>query len=899
MRGVFYFYTMHNFLQDVVKRVSSSKIPFSEYTFILPNKRSALFLKKEISRFQNADIISPKIFEIDEFMQHISGFEKIEETELYFDFYKCYLENNSKENEIQPFDDFINWAKLMLIDFNEIDRELCETQKLFDYVNAFKDLNHWSFEEKETELLKKYISFWRNLKPYYNSLTKILFAKKRGYQGKIYREATKSIKEFIKKNNIVNHIFLGFNALSKSESFIIQNIIEQNESNHIFWDIDNTLISSEYNNSSFFIKSYLKNWNYYKTKKYELISDEYQKEKDISVIGSAKSVTQLKYIGSLIQGMSKEDQNKTAIVLSDESLLIPMLNSLPMITGNVNVTMGYPIEYTATNSFFKSLFKLQYSKRKEFYYKDVVSILQNELLDSFFEKDNNILELLEKNNLIYVSLKDLIELDKKNEKVYNLMFNPWKKPKEAIQNCIELIKEIKKEIKKGDKIHANLIYHIENIFLELENYINFNDYIKSIKSLDTIYTELLKTCKSPFESSNYNGIQIMGMLETRLLNFDNIFIISMNEGILPKGKINNSYIPFEIKKKFGLNTHFEKDAIFSYHFFRLIKGARKIVITHNTEPDLKGGGEISRFIRQIDAEGIHKINFHTIISKKKIITTKQDYKKTDLVLNKFEEILEKGISASMLNLFLIDKSKFFERYILEIRDKNIEEIAKANTLGNIVHDTIEELYTPLLNKNLSVKQLIKIKKIIKKTVGKKIKKYVNIKSIERGKNIIIANTAVDYVKRLIERDIRLCKEGNKIKVLEVEKDFTNEIVSGEKKVKIRGKIDRIDLINDEIRLIDYKTGKLIEKSKINIKTFEDIKNEKGIYALQLLFYAIGVKDNYKQAIYGEIISSRDTLNNCNVLHINGNKYFNKDIIEKGKNYIFEIINQIMDKEKTF
>ena len=731
MRGVFYFYTMHNFLQDVVKRVSSSKIPFSEYTFILPNKRSALFLKKEISRFQNADIISPKIFEIDEFMQHISGFEKIEETELYFDFYKCYLENNSKENEIQPFDDFITWAKLMLIDFNEIDRELCETQKLFDYVNAFKDLNHWSFEEKETELLKKYILFWRNLKPYYNSLTKILFAKKRGYQGKIYREATKSIKEFIKKNNIVNHIFLGFNALSKSESFIIQNIIEQNESNHIFWDIDNTLISSEYNNSSFFIKSYLKNWNYYKTKKYELISNEYQKEKDISVIGSAKSVTQLKCVGSLIQGMSKEDQNKTAIVLSDESLLIPMLNSLPMITGNVNVTMGYPIEYTTTNSFFKSLFKLQYSKRKEFYYKDVVSILQNELLDSFFEKDNNILELLKKNNLIYVSSKDLIELDKKNEKVYNLMFNPWKKPKEAIQNCIELIKEIKKEIKKRDKIHANLIYHIETIFLQLKNYTKVYDFIRSVKSLDFIYTELLKSCKSPFQSTNNEGIQIMGMLETRLLNFENIFIISMNEGILPKGKINNSYIPFEIKKKFGLHTHFEKDAIFSYHFFRLIKGARKIVITHNTEPDLRGGGEISRFIRQIDAEGIHKINFQTINSKKKTITKNQDYKKTDLVLNKFEEILEKGISASMLNLFLTDKSKFFERYILEIRDENIEEIAKANTLGNIVHDTIEELYIPVLNKNLSVKQLIKIKKIIK--LEKKLKSMSILKVLREGK----------------------------------------------------------------------------------------------------------------------------------------------------------------------
>ena len=406
MRGVFYFYTMHYFIKEVVKRLSRSKIPFSKYTFILPNKRSALFLKKEISRFHNADIISPKIFEIDEFMQYISGLEKIEDSELYFDFYKCYLENNSKEDEIQSFDEFISWAKLMLVDFNEIDRELCETQKLFDYVNAFKELNHWSYKEKETELLRKYILFWKNLKPYYNLLTKKLIAKKRAYQGKIYREATKSIDEFIKKKNIVNHIFLGFNALSKAESNVIQYIIEQNQSNLIFWDIDKTLINSDFNNSSFFIKSYFKNWNYYKSNKKELVSDEYQKEKDISVLGSAKSITQLKYVGSLIQKMSKEEQNKTAIILADENLLIPMLNSLPSTLGNVNVTMGYPIENTTTNSLFKSLFKLHYSKRKEFYYKDIISIIQNELLDSFFDENVNILELVKKNNLIYISSKD-------------------------------------------------------------------------------------------------------------------------------------------------------------------------------------------------------------------------------------------------------------------------------------------------------------------------------------------------------------------------------------------------------------------------------------------------------------------------------------------------------------
>ena len=899
MRGVFYFYIMHDFLKNVVRRLSSAKIPFSEYTFILPNKRSALFLKKEISYFQNTNIFSPIIYEIDDFMQHISGFESIDDTELYFNFYECYLNYNSKENEIQSFDEFISWGKLMLIDFNEIDRELCETQKLFDYVNAFKDLNHWSFQEKETELLKKYILFWKNLKPYYNSLTKKLIAKKRAYQGKIYREATKSIEGFVKKNNIVNHIFLGFNALSKSESYVIQKIIEHNDSNIIFWDIDKRLINSDYNNSSFFIRSYLKNWNYYKTKKYELVSDEYEKEKDITVLGSAKSVTQLKHIGNLIEKMSKEEQNKTAIVLSDEDLLIPMINSLPISIGKINVTMGYPIENTTTNSFFKSLFKLHYSKRKEFYYKDVVSILQNELLDSFFEKDNNILELLKKNNLIYVSAKDLIELDKKNEKVYNLLFNQWKKPKASIKNCITLIKEIKKELKKKDKIYTNLIYHIENIFLQLQKYIDKHDFISSIKSLETIYSELLKSCNAPFQSTNNNGIQIMGMLETRLLNFENLFIVSMNEGILPSGKINNSYIPFEIKRKFGLHTHVEKDAIFSYHFFRLMKGARKIIITHNTEPDIKGGGEMSRFIRQIDVEGIHKINFQTISGQKKLIINEKGYNKTNLVLKKLEKIFEKGITASMLNLFLIDKKKFFERYILDIREESIEEIAKSNTLGNIVHDTIEELYIPLISKNLNIKELKRVKEAADQTITKNIEKYINKKSVERGKNVIICNTALSYVKKLIDKDINSIKGGNKIKILELEKDFVNEINCNNRKIKIRGKIDRIDLYNNEIRLIDYKTGRPIEKNKIHIKSLEKIKNKEGIYALQLIFYSIGIKETYKEKVFGEIISSRDSINNKNILKIGGNKYISKEIINEGEEYIFEILENILDKNIKF
>jgi len=330
-----------------------------------------------------------------------------------------------------------------------------------------------------------------------------------------------------------------------------------------------------------------------------------------------------------------------------------------------------------------------------------------------------------------------------------------------------------------------------------------------------------------------------------------------------------------------------------------MKNARKVVISFNTEPDMKSGGEISRFIRQIEAEGIHKINFQTINSEKKILFTNTAYKKTNLVLNKLDQILEQGITASMLNLFLMDKKKFFERYILEIRDDNIEEIAKANTLGNVVHDTIEQLYTPLLNKKLNVKELKEIKKTVSKTVSKRIEKYINKKSLQRGKNIIITNTAVNYVKKLIDKDIHSCIRGDEINILHVEKNFSNEIVSGKRTIRTRGKIDRIDLYNGKIRVVDYKTGKLIEKNKIKIRSLKEIKNENGIYALQLLFYAIDVRKDYKEEIYGEIVSSRDRINNNNILQIGGEMYMNNNIIDQGEKYILEIIEEIKNKAETF
>ena len=264
MRGVFYFYKMHDFIKDVIQEIFADKTTnISDCILILPNKRSRIFVKKEINRASKKTIFAPKIYEIEEFMSLVSGIEKISDTELLFEFYKIYS-NNTIKNSKETFDEFISWAKTLLKDYNEIDRELCDTDSLFDYLKAFKDLTHWSNYEKETKLIKSYKDFWNKIKIYHKELVNSLIEKRRGYQGLIYREAVDRIQNYIENSLNTKHIFIGFNALSNSESEIIQEIINNN--GKIYWDIDKSYLNSEYNNASLFIKSYLNNWPYYKKK---------------------------------------------------------------------------------------------------------------------------------------------------------------------------------------------------------------------------------------------------------------------------------------------------------------------------------------------------------------------------------------------------------------------------------------------------------------------------------------------------------------------------------------------------------------------------------------------------------------------------------------------------------
>ena len=262
MRGVFYFYIMQSFLQTVLSELKKNKINLSDCIFILPNKRAGLFLKEAIGDHINNNIFSPEILSIDNFITSISGLSTISNTELLFEFYSVY-KTHTKQEEQNEFEEFIKWARILINDFDDIDRELCDAEAVFNYLQAINDINHWSLGEDKTSIVNNYISFWKEIKVYYAAFSGHLLKKSKGYQGLIYKEAINNLESYIASNDNKLHIFLGFNALYKSESIIIQQLLQSKQA-EIFWDIDNGNINSEYNSSGHYINQYIKSWPYYR-----------------------------------------------------------------------------------------------------------------------------------------------------------------------------------------------------------------------------------------------------------------------------------------------------------------------------------------------------------------------------------------------------------------------------------------------------------------------------------------------------------------------------------------------------------------------------------------------------------------------------------------------------------
>ena len=731
----------------------------------------------------------------------------------------------------------------------------------------------------------------------YSRLYERLLKKKLGYQGLIYREAFNNVESYVKENKDIFHVFVGFNALSKSEAEVIQKLISNN--GEIYWDLDKTLYNSEYNNSSFFIKEYHQNWSYFKNNNIKILNENYSSEKNILSVGTPKNIGQIKYVGGILKKIENKELNNTAIVLVNEQLLIPMINSIPRNIDNINVTMGYPLKNSPIYSFFNLLLKIHFDSNKSFYYKNIIAIISHELISPIIIDGSNFCKKIINENLIYLNLDEIKDIDNNKNLLFELIFSKWETVKDGIENIIEIIEIIKIFYSKKihNKINIEFLFEINKIFTQIKyTSIKFK-YVNSFRALSLLFRELCEMTSTPFESQSRNGLQIMGMLETRLINYKNIIIVSANEGSLPSGKSNYSFIPFEIRRVHKLQTYRERDAIFAYHFFRLISRAKNIWLTYNTEPNGFDSGEISRFIKQIQIEGIHKVREETLVPTTPIIKRdKVFYKKTNKVIEELEKLMKNGVSASMLTSYIRDKINFFNSYILKIKDDSVEETLGNSTLGNIVHDSIEEIYKSHTNKYLTKSFLEKLKFKVYRIVKKNARKYVNEKYLKKGKNLIIIKTAEKYVMNAIEIDLKEINNGNKIKLIDVEVEFKKDFEFNNQKIKIRGKIDRIDQINNTIRIIDYKTGKKIYAKDLRVKNKEQLFEEKGIYNLQLVVYAIAIYDECKKRdLKTGIISLKNRKDGFLTAFYEDNKYLSSTEIENYKEIVCSIINEIKDK----
>lgn len=833
---------MQTFIASCLADIQRKNKNISEHLFILPSKRACVFLKKEIAKQIHQYQFLPEIISIEKFIEKLSSLKTINNTEALFYFYEVYIKTK-REN----FDQFAKWAQTLLHDFNEIDRYNIDAEDFFNNLANIKQLEEWDVKENPTQLINNYLSFWNNGYQYYITLKEILLNKKIAYQGLAYREATEQL-ELYSQNTHKHHYFIGFNALNKCEEIIFKEL-QQQERATIYWDADNTFLNSYNSNTSLFFNQYQKEWNYYQKNPFSIKSDYFKNNKNIEVYPIAKNIGQLKKTGELLSTLSIKEQQETAVILSDENLLIPLLNSIPKNILNINITMGMALKDTPLSAFFEALFQLHIRQNnQQYYYKNIQQLLLNNYSQILFSNKDitTIVEHIHVYNLLYLDeeqLKKIAVSDEIKELFSDLNSNYYN----IINHCKTLILSLKKKLDQSENNHlldVEYLHRFYQLFNQIEQYQKSFAILNNLNAIYQIYKELLSTETLDFKGEPISGLQIMGMLESRALDFKRIILVSVNEGILPSGKSNNSFIPFDLKVTFNLPTYQHKDAVYAYHFFRLIQRAEDIKIIHNTEPDGLNTGEKSRFILQLESLIKENHQYHTYTSNPKIITNKKELKsipKNNSTKIRIEEIGTKGFSPSSLTQYVRNPLDFYTQKVLGLYEiETIEEFVAANTLGTIVHNTLENFYKPFENNILTKEIIANMQQKVDIEISKQFKAQFKKGDVTKGKNFLIYHVAKRYVRNFLKLELETIDKYNEIIIRKIEFELKVPIPFNNQSntVFMTGKVDRIDEVDGQLRIIDYKTGK-VEARELTITNWETITKDykKHSKAFQVLCYA--------------------------------------------------------------
>ena len=872
---------MKTFLQLVAQDLHS-KIgnDLSRVAIVFPNKRASLFFNEHLASQSDHPIWSPAYVSISELFQQLSDQKLGDPIRLVCELYKIFREETKSKESL---DDFYFWGELLISDFDDVDKNLVDADKLFtnlqDLKNIMDDFDFLDKEqedairqffqnfsiEKHTKLKEKFISLWDKLGDIYRSYRSQLASLGIAYEGMLYRNVIEALDTNALRYD--KYVFVGFNVLNKVETRFFSLLQEAGKA-LFYWDYDlfYTRLPQQRHEAGEFI---LRNLEKFPNELPETVFDCLRHPKKVRFISSPTENAQARYLPEWVRDtlLNKDLQEKpceekeNAVVLCNESLLLPVLHSIPSEVKNVNITMGFPLAQTPVYSFINAVVELQttgyHSETGRYSYDTVQAVLKHPYTRQISLKAEPLERELTKTNRFYPLPTEL-----KQDDFLSLLFTPRSGIRAICLYIIELLKEVstlyRQESEQDDifnQLYRESLFKSYTMVNRLLNLIENGELQIRIDTLKRLLSRILNAANIPFHGEPAIGMQVMGVLETRNLDFRNLIMLSLNEGQLPKSSGESSFIPYNLRKAFGMTTIEHKNAVYAYYFYRLIQRAETVTLVYNTSSDGLNRGEWSRFMLQFLVEWPHDI------SREFLEAGQSPQSSRDICIEKTSEILNRlrntynfesnpkafALSPSALNAYLDCRLRFYYRYVVGLKtpDEVSAEIDSA-LFGTIFHRSAELAYGDLSANGKEIRKedlerLLRDDVRLQGYVDRAFKEeFFHVDLNERpeynGVQLINSKVIGSYLRQLLRNDLQYAPFSMVGMEKKVQEEVTVNTPESPIKIRIGGTIDRMDCKDDTLRIVDYKTGGS-PKTPTNIEQLFTPAEGRPNYIFQTFLYA--------------------------------------------------------------
>lgn len=865
---------MESFLKELARKVNSEP-QLEQLTFIFPNRRAVLYFRKHLAEVITKPVFAPRLITIEDFIATFSKAQVPDKLELVHRLFSIY--GKVIGSHAESFDRFYFWGEMLLRDFNELDKYLVNAEQLFrdlrnqkeldasfDYLTPEQKiilLDFWkNFEANITDNKEQFLEIWNKLYNLYQAYRSHLEKDSLAYEGMVHRLVAENIDAVADKSNATQLRFVGFNALTKAEEKIICHFVKNGS--QVIWDGDEYYVNDKAQEAGEFFREYQQH-EILKQTFVNTFPSNFRSPKSIRVFGAAQPIGQAKIMGQVLQqelknGLVPED---TLIVLPDEKLLMPVLFGLPKSIDKLNVTMGYSLSNTSFFNLLEMLVELQIGKRNNYYnHRQVLSLLSHPYVIAADPGIANTRQReIKKNNWVQIPQNYLASGQPLHRLIFGDLPHGLFSYLQNVINEIGLLKSILDLDREFALQFVKLLNRIQDLIsLETTDQSDRKEFVKSLKSFLRLLRQLVRAERIPFSGEPLKGLQIMGVLETRNLDYKNVFVLSLNEGAFPSFGGKGSYIPFNIRKAYALPTAEHQDAMYAYLFYRMLQRAQNVFLFYNTETDQLGQGEKSRYLQQLiyesglemESQVLHNSPLPLPVQTIRIEKT-TEVQEAIMKLNEGNSH-SKGISPSALSAYLDCTLRFYFRYVARIHEPNeVEDELGARELGNFLHKVMEKFYENLAqrkrNKSVEAGDFADARQTIDKLLDEAFAAAYYMEPGKRveyeGQSVIIQQLVRDFAMRILEQDKSMVP-------------FTMEAVEASgllHRVKIGfapgyavlgGKIDRVDRKDQVLRIVDYKTGsdKLEFASVASLFNRHDKKREKAVF--QTLLYAFLYQTNF-------------------------------------------------------